>query len=64
MFDPVERIVGAFRRQLDSRAAPFAAYEKGTEEVGERVILKAFFALSFGCSFWSPVNKTAWEFSG
>jgi hypothetical protein len=42
MFDPVERIVGAFWRQLDSRAAPFEAYEKETKEVGERVIPKAF----------------------
>jgi hypothetical protein len=64
VFDPVERIVGAFGRQLDSRAAPPATYKKRPEEVGERIVKEAFFALSLGRGFWSPVNKTAWEFSG
>lgn len=57
MFDPMERVVAAFGRQLDPCATPFAPYKKWAKEVGERVILETLFALLLRCRFWSPVDK-------
>ena len=59
MFNPVKWVVGAFWRQLDSCATPFAAYKKWTEEVRERVIPETLFTLLLCCCFWSPVDEAA-----
>ena len=58
MFDPMKWIIGAFRRQLDSSAATFTAYEKRSKEVRERVVQETLFALLLSGGFWSPVDET------
>ena len=51
-------IIGTFRRQLDSSAATFTAYEKRSKEVRERVVQETLFTLLLCRGFWSPVNET------
>jgi hypothetical protein len=57
VFDPVKRVVGALRRQLDSCATSFAAHEQWAKEVREGVIPEPLFTVLLRCRFWSPVNK-------
>ena len=58
VFDPVERVVGALRRQLDFGSTPLAAYKERAKEIRKGVVPETFFTSHLRCGFWSPVDET------